>query len=257
MRKLARPNLPTAVETELTKLTNKITNDTNPKARAEKLWKSKGKAVQFVKSGIRTKLEGMASGRGRCMYCEDSAGTDIEHFRPKAKVPAKTFDWKNHLLACSHCNSNLKRTYDELFADGEPKLLNPTADDPRQHLALLPGDGTFTAIGRKGQPSIDVFGLNDTTAIRDLPGARKDTLLELETMLAEYDRLRSSGRIERAEGVRQAVVKKPLGSMLVWLVDVAARPAAPVLLGAELTAIIRQHRIDTWLEDTPAQPPQT
>lgn len=238
------------MESELSKLTVRITRDADPNARAEKLWKSRAKTVQAVRAAVRDALEGMASGRGRCMYCEDSHGTDIEHFRPRARVPEKTFEWKNHLLACSHCNSNLKRTFDEVFADGEPKLLNPTADDPRHHLTLLPGNGAFVAKGRKGQPSIDVFGLNDTTATRDLPEARRATLVELEIMLTEYDRLRAAGGLERSEMLRRAVVKKPLSCVLVWLVDMAALPAAPVLLGAELTEIIRHHRVDSWLEDT-------
>ena len=66
------------------------------KAKAERLWKNKRGAAW---DEIRETLRAMASGRQRCMYCEDSEGTDIEHFYPKATYPQYAFDWDNYLLA--------------------------------------------------------------------------------------------------------------------------------------------------------------
>ena len=51
-------------------------------------------------------LRAMASGIERCMYCEDSHGCDVEHFRPKVPHPAGTFEWPNLLLICAVCNRN-------------------------------------------------------------------------------------------------------------------------------------------------------
>ncbi|NOY25886.1 MAG: HNH endonuclease, partial [Oligoflexia bacterium] len=105
----------------------------------------------------------MASGRARCMYCEDSLGTDIDHFRPKADFPQRAFAWPNYLLACSHCNSNLKRNAFPIDGNGDPLLLDPSADNPAEHLLFSPSTGEFVSVGAKGQESIRVFGLNDDT----------------------------------------------------------------------------------------------
>lgn len=36
-------------------------------------------------------LREMCSGVTRCMYCEDSGGVDVEHYRPKAWYPELVF----------------------------------------------------------------------------------------------------------------------------------------------------------------------
>lgn len=36
-------------------------------------------------------LEAMCSGGNRCMFCEDSAASQIEHFRPKSRYPELVF----------------------------------------------------------------------------------------------------------------------------------------------------------------------
>ena len=43
-------------------------------------------------------LKRMGGERERCMYCLDSHGSDIEHFRPKAVYPKRMFRWRNLLL---------------------------------------------------------------------------------------------------------------------------------------------------------------
>ncbi|WP_132369671.1 HNH endonuclease [Nocardia alba] len=94
------------------------------------------------------------------MYCEDSAGTDIEHFRPKSGFPATAFVWNNHLFACSHCNSNEKRDRFPADATGRALLIDPTTMDPFDHLTLSVGSGLYVGRDEIGRTSIDVFGLN-------------------------------------------------------------------------------------------------
>ncbi|MBW8876770.1 MAG: hypothetical protein JF614_17545 [Acidobacteria bacterium] len=105
----------------------------------------------------------MASGLERCMYCEDSEGTAIEHFWPKSVYPERAFDWLNYLIACSRCNSNFKRDQFPLDAAGAPLLVNPSEEEPLDHLSFSPSTGRFEPRSPKGDPSIDVFGLNRTT----------------------------------------------------------------------------------------------
>lgn len=56
----------------------------------------------------------------RCMYCGDNQGTDVDHFEPLSLAPLRTFDWPNHLLACSLCNSHYKRHLFPCDEDGRP-----------------------------------------------------------------------------------------------------------------------------------------
>jgi hypothetical protein len=65
--------------------------------------------AKAAKKHVRAALETMTHGAVRCMYCDDSRATDINHFQPLAKAPLRALVWANHLLACSHCNSNVKR----------------------------------------------------------------------------------------------------------------------------------------------------
>jgi uncharacterized protein (TIGR02646 family) len=81
-----------------------------------------------------------AAFHGKCAYCESKIRHvdygDIEHFRPKSKYPAKTFDWANLLLACGVCNgTEHKGEAFPLKAAGGP-LINPCAEEPSDHLSF-------------------------------------------------------------------------------------------------------------------------
>jgi len=78
------------------------------------------------------------------MFCEDSRGTDIEHFWPKSTYPARTFDWLNLLLVCGGCNQ-AKGARFPLDAQGSPLLIDPTAEDPWDYLFFDAETGNVTA----------------------------------------------------------------------------------------------------------------
>lgn len=103
------------------------------------------------KVGIRSHLAWMAPGIQRCMYCGDNLGTDIDHFEPIKESPARTFEWLNHLLACSHCNSNQKRDLFPRDAAGNTLLIDPAREDPGQHLRLILRTGKYRALTRKAR----------------------------------------------------------------------------------------------------------
>src|ERR1022692_1919930 len=59
---------------------------------------------------IRRTLASMCAGACRCMYCEDSAANEVEHFRPKTFYPELVFVWLNYLYTCGPCN-RVKRSH--------------------------------------------------------------------------------------------------------------------------------------------------
>lgn len=83
---------------------------------------------------------------GKCAFCEarfmDTAGGDVEHFRPKKRrdgfVPLQgeaiknlgyfqyVYDWNNHLLSCKECNQAHKKNYFDHMPDND---LPPDEED--------------------------------------------------------------------------------------------------------------------------------
>ena len=89
-------------------------------------------------------LKSMSGVRNRCMYCDDSRGTQIDHYWPKVRFPDRSFDWSNMLWLCGGCNLTKGDRFD-LDAHGNPLLLNPTSDDPWEYLFFEPATGIITA----------------------------------------------------------------------------------------------------------------
>lgn len=110
--------------------------------------------------GLRVVLNEMAPGYQRCMYCGDSEGTSVDHFEPIARNPLRTFDWLNHLLACSFCNSSQKGSRFPVDETGRPLLVDPSLEDPFEHMALSLAVGEYRPRTPKGTATIDVLGLN-------------------------------------------------------------------------------------------------
>ncbi|HYO69330.1 MAG TPA: hypothetical protein VEU33_24950 [Archangium sp.] len=220
MRKLERPGLSLYTLALLAKRTEEIAGAVEPVAEARQLWERKDKAA-FKE--IRDTLRAMAPGRERCMYCEDSAAKDIEHFWPKARYPLRAFDWLNYLLACGDCNSNHKRTRFPLDDSGAPMLIDPTVDDPTEHLELSPVTGRIADLTPKGAASIEVFGLNS----RDyLVRGRRSAWRAIARMLRDYDEFCTQRDWRRARQVQEDVCQNGFASVFVWFVRIATGPHA-------------------------------
>jgi uncharacterized protein (TIGR02646 family) len=242
VKRLTRPGLDATSKAALAKLTKRVAKAKDPVAEARRLWDQKA-ASTFTT--IRTNLEAMASGRGRCMYCEDSLGTDIEHFYPKRKYPKRAFDWTNYLLACSHCNSNQKRDQFPL-KKRRPMLIDPSADDPSQHLAFLPSSGELKGIDEKGATTIDVFRLNEAAPPRKLPQARLAVLLKLQALLKVYDEQMKKRNRDQAELAKRFILDEPFAAVLGWLIQIAQSNAAAQLLSPGIPELLGRHSVASW-----------
>lgn len=247
MKAIKRVELTESTRQTLKRLTKKVVAlpEAARSGKAIALWDRKlSPANRPAFDEIRRKLESMAPGRGRCMYCEDSFGTDIEHFFPKAEYPDRAFDWENYLLACSHCNSNLKREKFPMLKN-EPLLLNPTVDNPLAHLWLLLTDGCFIALGDKGRHSIDVFALNERHQ-RNLPKGRLDTIERLRLLLRDYDLRVAAGDLDRAKLAKQLILDEPFSSVLEYILCIADSPSN-FLIPTDFRELIRRHQVGSWL----------
>ncbi|WP_433183400.1 HNH endonuclease [Actinoallomurus sp. CA-150999] len=172
------------------------------------------------------------------MYCGDNLGTDIDHFEPISRAPLRTFDWPNHLLACSFCNSNQKRGIFPCNSKGERLLIDPTAEDPRDHLRLVLRTGEYRHLTAKGEATIQIFGLNRADLVRARAGAfhtRRAVLCHAQTLLSE-------DRKDDAAWCLEALAEEPHASVLHAMLRSVDMPGAVVVLGADVVAALRIRR---------------
>ena len=120
---------------------------------------------------VLTVLHAMADVRQRCMYCLDSHGSDIEHFRPKTNYPKRMYQWSNLLLCCAHCG-RLKGN--QFPTSGHRALLvDPTKENPWHYLDFNPETGNICArfdvhLNRwsdKGEKTVEVLQLDRREAL--------------------------------------------------------------------------------------------
>lgn len=243
MKRIHRKALSGATLKFLAQRTEKVEAADHPALEAGRLWKlQRSKAFEE----IRRVLRHMASGRERCMYCEDSEGTAIEHFWPKSRFPLRAFEWTNYLWACSHCNSNEKRDRFPRDGRGEPLLIDPTREDPRDHLLFSPATGEYVAQpgSAKGKPSIDVFGLDRPLLER----GRQAAWIGLEVLIPEYATRVENGEDERAQKIEKTVREAAFLGVLAFMLRIADGPNAEQLIHSRCLEAIRQHaEIRTWL----------
>jgi len=181
----------------------------------------------------------MAAGFETCMYCGDSRGTDVDHFEPVARNPLRTFDWLNHLLACSGCNSHQKGERFPVDDDGNPLLIDPSSEDPFHHLLLTLSLGVYRPLTPKGQATIDVCGLNE----RGLPKGRMHARKVVGLALREWDRARARNRSDDMREQVQTVQDQPFADVCQSMLRQAFSPGADVVFSdsPDLLALLRRH----------------
>lgn len=204
--------------------------------RARAAWKS----ARTVRQGLAAVLAEMAPGVSRCMYCGDGEGTDIDHFKPVAEDPYLTFTWINHLLACSYCNSNAKRGQYPCDEDGTALLVDPTADDPHDHIILNFATGQYAAVTRKGAMTIQVFGLLRPV----LEVGRKSAFIRCKSMLYHWRNLSQSGDVAAAGEVLGALKIQPFADVFYSMIRRREDPGAAAVFGPDVIAALRD--LPSW-----------
>lgn len=202
---------------------------------ARRVWRS----AAVERRRLREQLGRMAAGIMRCMYCGDNLGTDIDHFQPISHAPLRTFDWPNHLLACSFCNSNQKRDTFPCDIKGQHLLIDPTAEDPNDHLRLVLGTGEYRHLTTKGQATILVFGLNRADLVRGRAGAFHTR----KAVVCHARRLFYEDRKDEAAWCLKALTEEPHASVLHAMLRSTDLPGAAGVLGADVLVALRDPNV--------------
>lgn len=198
MIRLQRLDLSQDTVTRMDGHTKEIGESEEPKDKARYLWQHTT-VRRHVHTALFAALGDMAPGHERCMYCGDNQGSDIDHFEPLSAAPLRTFEWTNHLLACAVCNSHHKRHVFPRDETGRPLLIDPTIQEPLEHLHLILGTGLYEGLTPQGKSSIDVFGLNARGAlVKGRHDAYSTAALFLDKGARQPTRGRRTGRATRS-----------------------------------------------------------
>lgn len=229
LRRVALP--PDTVERlgEYTEDIRQQSTEGDRRTRAKNLWAG-STTRRRVRPALVAALAEMAPGHERCMYCGDSQGTDVDHFEPKSLTPLRTFDWLNHLLACSFCNSNQKRNLFPTAADGSPLLVDPTAEDPLDHLRLVLPLGTYKGLTERGRSCVEVFGLNARPV---LVKGRRDAYATARHSIELWRIAMDNGQRDKAGEIVRVAWNRPLADVLVAMFHQSEHPAADALFAGE------------------------
>ncbi|WP_411093512.1 hypothetical protein [Streptomyces sp. 049-1] len=228
---LQRVEISAQAQILLTRWTQRVEGAGATGQTARELWTD----AKAPKKHVRAALESMARGAVRCMYCDDSRGTDIDHFEPLERAPLRAFVWVNHLLACSFCNSNEKNRKYPVDAEGACLLVDPTAEDPADHLTLRLSVGTYDPLSPKGKETIQVFGLNRPELIK----GRVDAFVRARSILRDWHGLHKNAAPE-AEVVAQALLDSPFVDVVHAMTRL--KPGVAVIVVGEATV----RALDTW-----------
>jgi uncharacterized protein (TIGR02646 family) len=199
MLRVQAPELPSDVTISLAEYQREVGAGADYAERvtlAKRLFSSRNDKRNPTFAAIREALHAMCPRPGRCMYCEDSAADEIEHFYPKNLYPEFTFVWTNYLYSCGPCNGPKGQWFAVFSAEtgqivevarshgsdilppkeGDPLYIDPRREDPMEFLRLdLRDTFHFHAIGARGtRPhlratyTIDKLHLNDRDDLREM-----------------------------------------------------------------------------------------
>ena len=223
MHRLYRKDLPSVAAKFLRRNQAAVDAGSSPRPTWEKARKA-----QRMKDVVGALLA-MVGRRGRCMYCEDSRGTDIDHFWPLVLFKERTFVWENLLWSCSDCNRH-KATRFRVGPWGGPMLLDPTADDPWDFLYYNPHTGGITARYRgdmedpRGKETLEAIPALGNEAVMD--GRRRTSRNLVRAVRAFLDQAaidRPTARLDLADAIRD----NDAYGLVIWYFRRDGREEAP------------------------------
>ncbi|MDM8523306.1 hypothetical protein QUF80_08040 [Desulfococcaceae bacterium HSG8] len=153
----SRPPVPDSLKSEKVK---RIKNKISDKIQAGECLKSVDFEPYWRENDVKTSL--WRYHHKKCCYCERKRDlkreSDVEHFRPKAKVTEDenhsgywwlAYDWTNYLFSCKACNQEYKKNRFPLLPGGKrafkerddlsvekPVLINPIDEIPEKFIGF-------------------------------------------------------------------------------------------------------------------------
>lgn len=241
MRYLARQDLPQRAQRRLSAWTRELCGvpKSEQKAASDRTWRQRSRTTTIALA--RTTLQGMNGHRDRCMYCEHDRAGHIDHVEPRERQPERTFDWLNMVLSCERCNTAKGTKY--LGPSGAP-LIDPTLDDPAEHIELSPRDGRLIGLSPRGAWTVDALGLNASAGLRE---RRRHAWIQLQELIVRYSQLRAERQDEAAANLRDVITAHPFPGALVQLLSLSRDPDPGTVVRTDCLRALRDcPEIETW-----------
>lgn len=135
----------------------------NPGVTAATFWNR-------TRPGLRAEVAELAERfRHKCGFCEARLehvqSPHVEYYRPKGipEYEPLMFDWRNWLISCGRCNESKWRHFPD--CEGRPCLLDPTADEPEEHLVFHGQE--MEGLTVRGRTTIRLLGLDRSPLSRE------------------------------------------------------------------------------------------
>ena len=180
MIKLERPAKPDELAKNEIRLRDKYIDDIEKKKEG----KIKEVTAVWREDYITSALSKMS--HGKCAYCEkEEDPLEVEHYFCKHKHSEQVVDWTNLLPVCHRCNTQ-KSTHD---CEAEP-IIDPTVDDPKEHLIYANYRFYIRNESQKGECTIAYLNLWDTkTAYKKRSDINDDVDTFIENCINRLDSL--------------------------------------------------------------------
>lgn len=145
----------------------------------------------------------------KCAYCEVSVNTsgsymEVEHYLPKSLYPDKVVEWDNLLPSCKRCNGK-KGSIDPVSF----KMINPTVDNPKDHLLL----NKYRIVGKDtiGKQTVEILNLNDMEKLVlnrvKIGEALSEKLENLSEIVEEYRKGSELSKVFRVRNTLTSLLK--------------------------------------------------
>lgn len=244
MIRIRRAGLPQQTRQSMAEYTQEIAEAGKAVDCARRLWKHTT-VRRHVHTVLSHTLADMAPGIERCMYCGDNQGTDIDHFEPLSRAPLRTFDWGNHLLACSLCNSHQKRESFPVDAEGRPLLIDPSSEDPAEHLHLVLAAGEYLPLTLRGEATCEVFGLNRGVLVQGRRNVYRITRRCLQAWLEAHEK----GDDEAVREWTSTIWEQPTADVVYAMFHQATAPGAQDIFAdaPQTLRLLRDERVRAGL----------
>lgn len=158
-------------------------------------------ATRHISYMLRKRILEVEQG-GLCAYTElrldpNSSTSHIDHYRKRSLFPELTFEYRNLMVSCNleFCSAKYK---DKIIVPEDYKLLlNPTTDNPVDHLTynftgkIIPRKGSV-----KGDKTIRLFNLNHRALMEHRKAIAYALLSPRYRSMNEQKAIRSVGEME-------------------------------------------------------------
>lgn len=236
---IRRASLPAALQSRLASKTDEIAGlaESDRTKKARESWRNSSGS----RASLRTTLESMSVGRDLCMYCSDGRGTSVDHYEPIDKNSLRVWDWDNHILACSVCNSHAKRADFPSNLDNKPLYLDPTRDDPSSHLLLTPSTGDYEGLTDRGVYTAEIL-LNAELLAR----GRRAAWLDALDLVRKYDTAVATGDDRAARVAQFRLLQRPNLDAFYAMLQIEKSGNVAILLPSDVRKNIAKSREQLW-----------